>query len=174
MKKMLLVSAVLLMVLAIGTVGYAYAQAPEDPGTAAEAQTCPMHGRGPGQFGGMMGNMRGRSMMGQGYAAAGALHEYIQTALAGKLGLTAEELSERISAGESAWLIAEGQGMTLQGYREMMTEAHAEALAAAVADEVITQEQADLMQEHMQSRGERGFGPGSGKGKGGFRGGRGQ
>jgi hypothetical protein len=170
MKKFLFVGAVLLLALTIGTVGYAFAQTPDTPDPATETPTCPMHGSGFGR----MGGMRGRGMMGEVLAVRQAIHDYVQPILAGKLGLTPEELSTRIGDGESVWLIAEAQGMTLQSYREMMTEVHTEALAAAVDDGALTQEQADLIREHMQNRWEKGFGPGSGMGKGGFRGGRGQ
>jgi hypothetical protein len=187
MKKFTLLSFVLVAaLLLVGTVGYAYAQT-SDPNTAAETATCPMGGPGAGSFGGMMrgrgmmGEGFGRGMMGEGFGRGmmgsgplagqqGAMHEYFQAALAGKLGLTAEQLAERIEAGESAWLIAEAQGLTLAEYRQMLTEAHIEGLAQAVEDGVLTQAQADQMQSHMQSRFERGFGPGSGMGRG-FRGG---
>jgi hypothetical protein len=172
MKKYLFLSVVLVTALAMaGVVGLAYAQTAE-PETPSETTTCPRVGAvpfgGPGQAGGML---RGRGMSGMGFGTMGSLHEYFNAAAAYQLGLTAEQLAEQLAGGETIRLIAEAQGMTLAQYREMINKAHAEGLANAVADEVLTQQQADQMLERMQSRAEKGFGLGTGRGKSGFHGG---
>jgi hypothetical protein len=175
MKKMLLFGIVLTAVLAaVSVAGYAYAQTPDTEAPADASTACPMGGSGLGQFGSMM---RGFGMRAQGFGARGegsvlmgALHDYKQAAFADALGLTAEQLADRIETGETVWSIAEAQGMTLAEFRQLHLDAHAEALAAAVADGAITQEQADQMQQHMQSRG--GWGMGMHGGMGGGRGGR--
>jgi hypothetical protein len=152
MKKFLVIGIIcavaVVAVLAFGAVGYVYAQ----------TQT-PAPGTGYGH--GMMGG--GRGMMGNG--TYGPLHEYMINELAKGLGLTAEEMQTRIENGETPYQIAQSLGLTDEQISALFLQAHDDALAQAVADGVITQEQADWMDEHMEQRwedGVPGFGPGTG------------
>ena len=52
-------------------------------------------------------------------------------------------------AGETAWTIAQEQGLTADAFGELMTQVHTDALAQAVADGLLTQEQADARLAHM-------------------------
>ncbi len=132
----------------------ALAQAVEDGViTQEEADEMLEGGRGFGRRGG------GRGMMGEG-GDKGVMHEYMIAGLAEALGLAPEELEERHEAGESFEDIALSLGFTEDELPGLFEEAHAEALALAVADGVITQEQADEMLE----RGGFGFGGGHGGG----------
>ncbi len=81
-------------------------------------------------------------MMGGEY---GPMHEAMEAALAEKLGLTVDELEDRHADGQTFWQIAEEKGYTLEEARQMMLDARSEALAQAVADGTLTQEQADWM-----------------------------
>lgn len=87
----------------------------------------------------------------------GLLHEYMDKALANALGLTVDEFESRRAAGETFYQIALSKGFTAEQIPALMLDARAKALQAAVADGVITQEQADWMNA-------RGFGRGGGMG----------
>lgn len=103
---------------------------------------------GQGRMGG-----RGAGMMGQAYAGTqdGPMHDLMIEAWAGKLGLGVDELNERIADGETLYDIALSTGMTAEEFQAARVEIHAEVLEQAVAQGLITQEQADW----MQSRGAR-------------------
>ena len=152
MKNILLIgTGFLLAVLVLGVTGFAYAQTQNPP----VAQ--PFLGQG------MMGGF-GRGMMGAFARAAGGygpMHEYMEQALAAKLGLTEEEIEEKLAAGETMWSFASAQGLSVEEIATLMSEVHTEALKAAVADGVLTQEQADWMAQHMQQMHANGFGPGN-------------
>ena len=50
----------------------------------------------------------GQGMMQSG--GYGSMHEYMEQALAAKLGLTEAEIEEKLAAGETMWSIAQAQG----------------------------------------------------------------
>lgn len=145
-KAFVVVSLVAVLLAALAVAGFAYAQKP-DPSTP--------YNNGP--FGsGMMG---GWGMMGNG--SYGPLHEYMQDAMAVALGLTHEEFENRLANGETPWTIAQAKGLSAEEFSTLMTDARSKALDAAVADGVLTQEQADWMKERMGARMQNGYGPGS-------------
>ena len=78
-----------------------------------------------------------------------ALHE----ALAGALGLSVEEFEAAILSGERLSTLAENADVTLEELGDIMRTFREDALARAVAEGVITQEQADQMLERMELRG---------------------
>jgi Spy/CpxP family protein refolding chaperone len=133
MKKTLLI--VTLVVLALGAfgVGAALAQDGQPP-------------YGPGM------------MAGGGY---GWMHEYVEQALAEKLGLTEEQVEEQLASGKTMYQIALDNGISEDEIAAFMTEIHTTAFDKAVADGVITREQADWMLQRMQSRWENGYGSGN-------------
>lgn len=157
MKKVILFGGlVILAFLVLGIAGFAYAQ--------AQTPTPPFPGGGMGQWmmdrrngyrPGMMTGRRGGGMMGGAY---GPLHPYVVNALAEALNLKREDIQSRLEAGETMWQIAQSQELRDEQVLEVMQSAHEAALQAAVAAGVITQEQADWMNEHMQQRGENGAG----------------
>ena len=155
MKKVILVIVGALVLFAVfGAVGFAYAQTQTPP------QGVPS-GVGPGF--GMMGRF-GQGMMGGG--GYGPMHEYMEQALAEKLGLTEEEIEDKLAAGETMWSIAQAQGLSEEEISTLMLSARDEALKAAVAAGDLTQERADWMSQHMQQMG--GFGMGAGGCGGGY------
>jgi hypothetical protein len=115
-----------------------------------------MAGFGPGEmmgnsygrrgYAGMMGGFGPAGMMG---GQAGWMYDYILPALANAFGLTVEDLQARFDAGQTPWDIAQERGLTEEEFSGLMTQAHAAALGQAVADGVISQEQADAMLAHM-------------------------
>ncbi len=142
-KTIILVAVVGIVVLAFGTAGYAFAQDddPEPP------------------FGGRFGHGgRGDGWFGKG---KGEMHEMMQATIADALGLTVDELEAAHNEGKTAWDLAEEQGLTDEEFSTLMFDARSGALAQAVADGTITQEQADWMQSRWNEMKEKGFGPGS-------------
>ena len=148
-KTVLIVSVIALALLVVGAVGVgvAYAQSGQPP----------VYGRG------MMG--------GGGY---GPMHDYVERALAEKLGLTEEQVEEQFAAGKTMYQIALDNGIAEADVPAFLAEAHTAAFDAAVADGLLTREQADFMLQRMQANG---YGTGNcpmhnGAGNGnGFRGG---
>ncbi|MEW6718292.1 MAG: hypothetical protein AB1345_12445 [Chloroflexota bacterium] len=105
----------------------------------------------------------GLGMMGWYNGEAHPMHEYMETALADVLGLTVEELETRMEAGETIEDIAEEQGLSADELGDLMQEAHEKAIAQAVADGVISEEQAEWMLDRFQNKpGFWGFGGGPG------------
>jgi cytochrome b len=102
--------------------------------------------------------------------AAKALREYIdpEAIMADVLGLTTAELEAAREEGTVRDLI-EASGLTQEEIMTAMQEAHETAVAQAVADGVITQEQADQLQE-VHGFGLGGPRSGHGHGRGGPRG----
>lgn len=133
MKKLILIAAVVLAALAVGIVGagVVFAQNPNPP----------FAGHGP-------------MMNGE-----GPLHTFMMVEWAKKLELNVNDINNRLAAGESMYDIALSTGVTAEEFPAVMTEVRAAALDAAVAANVITQEQADWMKS-------RGFGQGGMHGNG--------
>ncbi len=93
----------------------------------------------------------------------GVIDSYMHAALAEILGLSIEELDTLHASGETVQTLLTEQGLTFEEIGEKMTAARESALAAAVADGVITQEQADLMGNRNQNGGSRGHRGGFGQ-----------
>jgi len=89
----------------------------------------------------------------------GSMHEYVEKALAAKLGLTEEQVEDDLAAGNSMYQIALDNGVNQEDLANFMNEVHTEAFASVVQDGVMTQEQADWMLQRMQNRG--GYGTGN-------------
>ena len=129
-----------------------------------------MNGYGPGNMMGQGGINRGPGMMGgQGFGygmmngkAAGFMREYMIAAFAEAVGLTPEEVTTRLSNGETMREIALAQGKTEAELPDLIKQVQQAALDKAVADGVITQAQADVMKTHMSNYQGPGFGPGFG------------
>lgn len=162
--------AVLLVALGIAGVAYAQDQTPTVPENTYGAG---MMG-GQGRHGGMMGGFRAAGSTQA--SADGLLHDYMFSAIASVFGVTPEELQAAHDAGQTMWDLAQEQGLTQEQFAAKMLEARTQALGQAVADGVITQEQADWMLSRMSQMGQgTGGGPcmgGDFAGRGGRSGGR--
>lgn len=157
MKKFLAIFAVVLVaVLALGIVGYAYAQTQTPP-----EFTRPYGQMGPGMMGGRQGGGFGRGMMGGQTGSYGPMHTYMVDAFASALEMTPEELQAELDAGKTMWTVAEEKGYSAEQFTDLMLQARTEALNAMVAAGAITQEQADWMLQRMQQMQQNGFGPGN-------------
>lgn len=97
--------------------------------------------------------------------ASAALRAYLDhsSLIAEALGMSLEALEAEKEAGNSLPRILEDQGMDRATYRENLAAASQAAIDQAVAEGVITQDQADQLQSGARS----GFGPGRGFGPGG-------
>jgi hypothetical protein len=131
MKRTFLIVALVVAALVVAGVGVVYAQ----------DGTPPYGGRGGGMHDG-----------------TGALHTFMVTEFAKELNLNVNDVNTRLAAGETLRDIALSAGVTVEQFPAIMQEVRANALEAAVAANVITQEQADWMNS-------RGFGQG-GQGNG--------
>lgn len=132
MKKILLTTAVIVLALAALGVGAAFAQGVQPPA-------------GSGQREG-------------GY---GWMHDYVEQALAAKLGLTEEQVEDQLAAGKAMYQIALDNGVKQEDLAGFMNEVHRTAFDQAVKDGVITQERADWMLQRMQNMYQNGYGPGN-------------
>lgn len=91
---------------------------------------------------------------------AGPLHEYMEKALAGKLGIDVTIIEAEFDAGKTLHQIAIDNGITQADLPAFMLEVRTDAINAALAAGAITQFQADKM---LQSGG---YGNGSGMRRG--------
>ncbi len=137
-----------------------------------------MGGRVPG---GMMGGpggtytntmpMHGAMMGGRGMLGANGMHEQVMTAVAKKLGLTYAELNTAMQNGQTVAQLAQAKGVSVDTLKTTALEAMKTSFAELVKQGVMTQEQADLMLDHMDDMPmfdfEQGFGPGMMGGRGG-------
>jgi hypothetical protein len=155
MKKILLIVVGFLVAVSVfGVAGFAYAQSQTPP--------TPEYPYGPGMMGGGYGRSYGHGMMG-GYGMHaqsgvermdwggeyGPMHDAMIAALAEALGLTPGELEARHDAGETMWQIAESEGLSTDEIQDLMLAAHDAALDDAVANGLLTEEQAEWMDAHM-------------------------
>lgn len=187
-KSITIITLAIAVIAALAFAGLAYAQdtTPATPATPWGGRGGMMGGSaggGAGMMGGA-GNTAGAGMMG-GYRGAvrgtgtGPMHTYMVEAYAEALGLTVEDIQAEFEAGKTMWQIAADQGLSDEEVQNVMITARTAALNAMVADGVLTQEQADLMLQRMNTMMSNGFTPGNcpmngaGGGGAGFRGGRG-
>lgn len=169
MKKILIIGAVVIaLVAALGVAGYAYAKT-QFPFLERVPYAASMMAQG-GPGGMMGGGWHGRGRMGgwQADGEYGPLHEYMRAAIAEVFDLTTDELDALHNEGKTLWDYAQEQDMTQEEFSARMIEARTQALEAAVAAGVITQEQADWMLERMSQMGQFGGGAGPCGGAGRF------
>jgi hypothetical protein len=82
--------------------------------------------------------------------AIGSLHEYMEKALAEKLGIPLTTVETQFEAGKTLAQIALDNGIAQADIPAFMLEIRTNAITAALADGVITQAQADRM---LQAKG---------------------
>jgi len=103
-----------------------------------------------------------RGMMGvnrNGLVGAG-IQQYVQEALAEKLGMTTDQLTKAFSDGKTILDLAADKGMTVKDYQTFIQETHVLAIDKALAAGVISQNQADAMKQNAADGSIGGFGPG--------------
>jgi hypothetical protein len=132
MKKTLLIVGLVVLALGVFGVGVVFAQ---------DAQ--PPVGRG--------------SMMGGG-GYGGPVHDYVEEALAAKLGITEKDVETALASGKTMYQIALDNGVKEADVAALLTEVHKTAFDKAVADGVITRAQADFMSQRMSANGFNNYG----------------
>ncbi len=181
MKKVLIIAVTIVAVIALGNVLLASAQGgirPNQPNATCPVSgyTCSFSGTTPyGRPGGMRGMMGGGiytdTMPMYGYMmGANGVHQQVWTAVATKLGLTYEQLTQAVQNGQTIAQLAEAKGVSLNDLKEAARGAITTLLADLVKQGVMTQTQADWMADHLDDMPmfnfDRGFGPGMMQGQG--------
>ena len=136
MKKFVVTLMVVAVVIfALGSVGVAYAQSPtQTPGTGT----------------GWMGGRGSQNGLGVANTAAGEgiLHDYTIAAYAEKLNIPVANLETRLDSSETMAQIAFSEGLAFEQFRTLMVEVRTQAIEQALNDGVLTQAQADWMEQH--------------------------
>ncbi len=101
----------------------------------------------------------GQPPFGQG--GYGWMHNYVEQALAAKLGLTEKQVEDQLATGKPMYQIALDNDIKQADLANFMNEVHKDAFAKAVKDGVLTQQQADWMLQRMQNMYQNGYGPGN-------------
>lgn len=162
MKKTLAFLAILAVtIVSLGVGAIVYAQSATPPAANTPNSDAPADAPAGRPFG-----------HGPGDPENNPLHDYMTSALADAFGLTTDELQALHDNGTTLMDYAAEQGMSVADFQATMESARSTALEQAVADGVITQEQADWMSSHGPGMGH-GFGGGQcdGNGPHGHRGG---
>ncbi len=193
MKKVLMIAVTIVAVIALGNVLLASAQngnPPNQPNATCplSGYTCPFSGTMPYGAGGMHGMMGGRGMMHGGVYTGtmpmhgymmgqDGMHEQVWTAIAKKLGLTYEQLTQAVQNGQTITQLAEAKDVSLDELKEAAKGAIKTSLVDLVKQGALTQDQADWMLDHLDDMPmfnfEQDFGPGmmqGGYGRGGMMG----
>jgi hypothetical protein len=141
MKKLVLgVLVAVVAVITLGSAAVVLAQTTTPPTPVPDSGYGYMMG-GRGQRGGMFN---------QNFIPGtqdGILHDEMIAVYAEELGLTVDDLNARLANGETMSQIALGEGLTFNEFRTLMTDARNQAIDQAVADDTLTQEQADFMKQ---------------------------
>jgi hypothetical protein len=155
MKNILLVSitALVIVVATLGTASIVSADSnvPQSPASIGVSDQGNPQGRGPRS-----------GMGGSGMPGDGLLHDEIISAFSVSVGVPVAEIETRLTAGETLSDIALSKGFTVAEFQTMLKDAHDKAIAAAVVNGDLTQEQADW----MLTRGNRMNGNQAGRGTG--------
>jgi hypothetical protein len=133
MKKLVFTMIVFAAIaVTFGAVGVAYAKGPNQVTEVAN---------------GWMGGNGSRNGVGVGCAITGEgrLHDYMISAYAKALTVSATDLEGRLDNGETMAQIALSEGLTFDQFRTLMVDVRNQATGLAVNDGVLTQAQADWM-----------------------------
>lgn len=187
MKILIVSMAVLAGVVAVAAVGAGVAFA-QDPTPTPEYGPGWMMGRYSEDGATRSGMMGGRGMMGRfaqdddgwewmqamhGWmSSSGGMHTAVWETLTETLGMTSDELTAELESGKTLAEIAKEKGVSTSDLTTALEAAHQESLDQAVADGILTQEQADSILTNMAGRYEwmldnMGAGRGAGYGSGG-------
>ncbi len=154
MKK-ILISIAVVAVLFVGGLGIAMAsaQAGNPPAADATPTLGGMLRNGWGGHGGMMGGFAAREDR--------PLHDLMITAWAEKLNLTVDELTAQLDDGLKMVEVAAAQGVSGEDFTSAWVEVHTTVWDEAVAQGLITADQAQFMKDRMQTRLDAGWVPGT-------------
>jgi len=157
MKKTLLIVAIVVLALGVLGAGVAFAQGEQPPQLYGFGMTLAPGAHLPWRAVPGSAGMGGPGMMGS-QGGYGFMHDSVEEALAEKLGLTEEQVEDALANGTTMYQLALDNGVAEADLPAFMNEVHQAAFDKAVADGVMTQEQADWMLEHMQGMVTNGYG----------------
>ena len=135
MKKTLWITAIVVLALGVLGAGVAFAQGQQPP------RMSDAYGQG--------SHMGGRGMRGS-QGGYGIMHDYVEQALADELGIAESQVEDALASGTTMYQFVLDNGVAEADLPAFMSDVHQVAFDKAVADGVMTQEQADWMQERMQ------------------------
>jgi len=156
--KIAVITGVVVLALAALGAGFVFAQTATPPAPWGGG-----YGPGYGMMGGgygMMGNFA-HAQRGDGYgwmqnmhqwmltSGARSVHTIVWNGFAEALGLTPDQLSAELASGKTLTQIAEAQGVSQEQLAAALETSVKAGLDRAVADGVLTQEQADWMLSRM-------------------------
>ena len=121
------------LIVAVGTIGAVSAQSPR-----------PADGTRPIPSGIGRGGMFGQPG-GTGAVGTGLLHDYMVAAFADAFEMEVADLEAALADGTKMVDIALEKGLTIEEFKTLMVDARATALDAAVADGVLSAEQAEFL-----------------------------
>lgn len=166
--KLASITAIVVLALAVLGVTLAFAQNPNPTDTPWwNAMRGMMQGNGGlSGYGGMMnGNWEAMQQMHDGMSQnggmgavhawmhqSGGVHERVLATIAEQLGLTSEELVAQLEGGKTLAQVAEENSVSTEQLSATMESGMKDGLAQAVADGILTQEQADLMFQNMDGQ----------------------
>lgn len=151
MKKIVLsIVIVMVVTIALGTTSLVYAQSSTPQSSGPGTGYGYGNGGSRGMGGGMMNSTSGTQ--------DGLLHDDLVAVYADKLGLTVDELNDRLANGETLSQIAVSKGLTVEEFQTLMTDARSQALDQAVQNGTLTQAQADWMKQRGAGNGTNGRG----------------
>lgn len=154
-RTILIVSFVIALGFAAFGSSAVYAQTPE-PEQTQEQQGAPRFGGGFRR--GFEAGQRSNMMAGR-----GILREAMREAIAEALGLPVEQIKARLESGERLSSILSEAGFSFEEFRELMADARAKVIEKALADGLITGEQAEWQSQRAGGmRRNAAEGPGSG------------
>jgi hypothetical protein len=81
------------------------------------------------------------------------MHDYVEEALAAKLGIIEKDIEDALASGKSMYQIALDNGVKEADVTALLTAVHTTAFDKAVADGILTRAQADFMLQRMTANG---------------------
>jgi len=146
MKKFLTIAGIATLVAVVAAVALgAVAFAQEPPWRPPFSSKMPFHG----PFGGEQRGGFRSGPLGISVEQAQAYREQMRQTFAEALGMSVEELEAAIAEGQTACEIIEAQGLDPAEVWEATKDARQELLQQAVAEELLTQGQADWISQRM-------------------------
>ena len=179
MKKVLILAVTIVAVIALGNVLLASAQGgtpPNQPNVVCPltGYTCPFSNTVPygipggmrGTYGTYTGTLPYGGMQGMHNFLLGqnSMHEQVWTAIAQKLGLTYDELTQAVQNGQTIQQLAQTKGISMDELQTAALDAMRTYFAGLVEQGVMTQQQADWMLDRMDDMPMFNFGQGFGPG----------
>ncbi len=175
MKKVLIIGVTIVAVIALGNVLLASAQGSNWPWqqngtcpvtgtTCPYTGTVPFGGRGMMSGSGMMGGFGNMAGMHNAMMGANGMHVQVWTAVAQKLGMTYDQLTQATQNGQTIAQLAAAKNVSLNELKDAAEAAIKASLADLVKQGVMTQEQANWMADHMDDMPMFNFGSGFGPG----------